>query len=70
MDAEGSLSPCIYVNLPTEENDPRRRVFGNIHAQDPLEIWQSRPFEEFRRRLAAREPDLPCVLCAKRFGPA
>jgi MoaA/NifB/PqqE/SkfB family radical SAM enzyme len=65
--ADGSLSPCIYVNLPADIVDPRRRVFGNVREQDPLEIWQKGDFRRFRERLACGDPDLPCRSCPKRF---
>jgi len=64
---DGSLSPCFYVNLPTDSADPKRRVFGNVHAADPLEIWESSAFRQFRERLADGDPDLPCQGCPKRF---
>jgi radical SAM protein with 4Fe4S-binding SPASM domain len=67
VSADGSLSPCIYVNLPTHTSDARRRVFGNVREQDPLEIWESFDFRRFRERLACGEPDLPCRSCPKRF---
>lgn len=68
-DAEGQLSPCIYVNLPTEEPDPCRRVFGRLGETPALEIWNSKDFREFRERLASGAPDLPCRACPKRFEP-
>ncbi len=67
IDAEGRISPCIYVNLPTNENDPCRRVFGTVTQTAPLAIWNSPDFKAFRRRLADGDPDLPCRSCAKRF---
>ena len=67
MDAEGELSPCIYVNLPTTEDDPCRRAFGNVLRTPPFAIWNSPAFTAFRTRLAAGDPDLPCQSCPKRF---
>jgi MoaA/NifB/PqqE/SkfB family radical SAM enzyme len=66
--ADGSVSPCVYVNLPAEGLDPGRRVFGNVREQDPLEIWESAEFKRFRERLADGDPDLPCMACPKRFS--
>ena len=54
---DGSLSPCIYVNLPIGRADPKRWVFGNVHAANPLEIWGSSAFRQFRERLAGGDPD-------------
>ena len=65
--ADGSISPCVYVNLPVERLDPRRRVFGNVREQDPLGIWESSECRRFRDRLAGGDPDLPCMTCPKRF---
>jgi len=67
VSADGSLSPCIYVNLPAAMADSRRRVFGNVREQDPLAIWQNADFRRFRERLTCGDPDLPCRSCPKRF---
>jgi len=67
IDAEGLIAPCIYVNLPTDEHDPCRRAFGSARERNPLDIWNDREYARFRSRLAAGDPDLPCVSCAKRF---
>jgi MoaA/NifB/PqqE/SkfB family radical SAM enzyme len=65
--SDGSLSPCIYVNLPDDAADPKRRVFGNVRETNPLEIWEGTDFRRFRERLACGDPDLPCRGCPKRF---
>ena len=67
IDAEGNIAPCIYVNLPTDENDPCRRVFGSVREKKPVDIWADSDYAVFRRRLAEGNPDLPCQTCAKRF---
>jgi MoaA/NifB/PqqE/SkfB family radical SAM enzyme len=67
VSAGGLVSPCVYVNVPTEIADPRRRVFGDVRTQDPVEIWNSPDFRGFRERLACGDPDLPCRRCPKRF---
>ncbi|MDR1490758.1 MAG: radical SAM protein [Desulfovibrio sp.] len=68
VDAEGNLSPCIYVNLPTEDEDPMRRVFGSALAMNPLDIWRGDDFSAFREAMVFRRPDAPCVECPKRFA--
>ena len=68
VDAEGNLSPCIYVNLPTDSADPMRRVFGNCLTGDPLEQWRGRAFTDFANALPMNRPDTPCVGCPKRFA--
>ncbi len=65
--ADGSVSPCVYLNIPTAECDPHRLVFGNLHSERALEIWESDVFRRFRERLAHGKPDPRCVNCVKRF---
>lgn len=67
ISANGTVSPCVYVNVPMEAEDPKRRVFGNVRETDPIEIWESADFRRFRERLAGGDPDLPCRSCPKRF---
>lgn len=68
VDAEGNLSPCIYVNLPATIPDPARRVFGSCLQDNPLDIWRGPDFSAFRAALASLEPGAPCASCAKRFA--
>ncbi len=67
VSADGSVSPCVYVNVPAKAADPKRRTFGNVRDQDPLAIWESADFRRFRERLACSDPDLACRSCPKRF---
>jgi hypothetical protein len=68
VDAEGALSPCIYVNVPVKDEDAqRRRVFGNAKETDAFACWQGERFSSFRNALETGRPEAPCVLCAKRF---
>jgi radical SAM protein with 4Fe4S-binding SPASM domain len=67
VSADGSVSPCVYVNVPVTVPEPKRRVFGNVRDQDPVQIWESAEFRRFRERLACGDPDLPCQSCPKRF---
>jgi len=67
ISANGTVSPCVYVNVPMKAEDPKRRVFGNVRETDPIEIWESADFRRFRERLAGGDPDLPCRSCPKRF---
>jgi MoaA/NifB/PqqE/SkfB family radical SAM enzyme len=67
ISADGSVSPCVYVNVPASIIDPNRRVFGNVREQDPLMIWERDGFRRFRDRLAGNDPDLCCRTCPKRF---
>jgi radical SAM protein with 4Fe4S-binding SPASM domain len=65
--ADGSVAPCVYVNVPVDREDPKRRVFGNVNETDPLEIWESAAFRRFRDGLASGDADRPCRTCPKRF---
>ena len=65
--ADGSISPCVYLNLPTGGPDPERRIFGNVLTQAPEAIWESEEFRRFRERLAGGAPDGCCLTCVKRF---
>ncbi|MDR2055702.1 MAG: radical SAM protein [Desulfovibrio sp.] len=67
IDAEGNIAPCVYLNLPSAENDPRRRVFGNALEKNPMAVWNDPSYAHFRHRLAEGRPDAPCRNCAKRF---
>jgi radical SAM protein with 4Fe4S-binding SPASM domain len=67
VSADGSVSPCVYVNVPVTTAEPKRRVFGNLRDQDPVQIWENAEFRRFRERLACGDPDLPCQSCPKRF---
>jgi MoaA/NifB/PqqE/SkfB family radical SAM enzyme len=65
--ADGSVAPCVYLNVPVDRDDPKRRVFGNVNETDPLEIWESAAFRRFREDLFSGDADLPCRPCPKRF---
>ncbi len=67
VSADGAMSPCVYVNLPVHGPDPRRRVFGNVNAEDPLSIWEGEAFRRFRERLSCGDADPACRGCPKRF---
>jgi MoaA/NifB/PqqE/SkfB family radical SAM enzyme len=69
VSADGSLSPCVYLNVPGGGPDSSRRVFGNAAAQEPLAIWNGPEFRQFRESLAAGRPEGPCRSCPKRFMP-
>jgi len=65
--ADGSVSPCVFLNVPAGRPDPSRRVFGNVNERDPLAIWESGAFRSFRDSLASGGAGLPCRSCPKRF---
>lgn len=67
VDADGNCSPCIYLNLPTTEDDPSRRVFGDLNSRPALDIWNQEEFASFRNSLAEERPEGACKDCPKRF---
>lgn len=66
VDADGVIAPCIYLNVPTDEEDPDRRIYGTVETQYPLDIWNSEEYALFRRRLQSGDPGAPCRACPKR----
>lgn len=70
VDAEGYISPCVYLNVPGSDGQNKRKVFGNALAEDALEIWNSQPFRDFRRELLANAPADVCTNCPKRVERA
>lgn len=67
IDAEGMVSPCVYLNVPDNAENPCRRVFGSVLETDVLEIWEKEEFCAFREALLKNMPDSACLNCPKRF---
>ena len=77
VDAEGKVSPCVYLNVPDNGPDAgpgrirasagRRRVFGDVRTEKPWEIWEKPEFKAFREALVRNAPDPACHVCPKRF---
>ena len=65
VDAEGALSPCIYVNVP--DGTPKEHVYGFTTRQNPLEVWHSQPFARFREAHGSAQPPAVCAACPKRY---
>ncbi|MEW5763074.1 MAG: radical SAM protein [Bacillota bacterium] len=74
--ADGSLSPCVFTNLPLSEipagNDGsgtayHKVTFGNV-SQEPFgAIWNRRAYREFRASLAAGVPPAVCRSCPRLY---
>lgn len=67
IDAEGMVSPCVYLNVPDNAENPNRRVFGSVLEENVLDIWQKEDFQAFREALAKNNPNTACLNCPKRF---
>lgn len=66
-DASGEISPCVYLNVPMDAEQPRRTVFGQVNETDPTAIWDIPEYQSFRRAVETADPPAACVSCAKRF---
>lgn len=67
VDAQGTISPCIYLNLPINNNDNKRFTLGNVMEQDALNIWNKQEFIDFRSNLAQGKAESICLNCPKRY---
>ena len=70
IDAEGDVSPCVYLNVPNGGSGPKHRVFGNVRERDALDIWHDPAFADYRARILTECPPAGCAGCAKRFEQA
>ena len=66
-DASGEISPCVYLNVPMDAEQPRRTVFGQVNETAPTAIWDIPEYQAFRRAVETADPPAACVSCAKRF---
>ncbi len=69
VSAQGNISPCVYLNVPIQEEAAQdRAVFGNVNEENALDIWQGEAFTAFRQSHAAGCPSQAlCMNCVKRF---
>ncbi len=67
VDAAGEVSPCVYLNVPIDADQPRRTVFGQVNETAPAEIWDIPEYTAFRQAVETADPPFACVSCAKRF---
>lgn len=66
IDAEGQISPCVYLSIPAEKTDERNLDFGNSLEEDVWKIWRKPEYREFRQSLAAGQAPPQCQACPKR----
>ena len=67
VDADGQVSPCVYLNVPFASAQPRRTVFGRVTEEQPMAIWAKDEYAVFRAEVQTADPPKACVTCAKRF---
>ncbi len=67
VDADGALSPCVYLGVPAERQGIPRVVFGNVLEKCVADILESPGCREFRDATAGELPPAECASCPKRF---
>jgi radical SAM protein with 4Fe4S-binding SPASM domain len=55
---DGKAMPCCMVATPDRIN------FGSVFESRPEDIWEGKPYEEFRDRLSSDDPPEVCKSCA------
>ena len=72
--ADGSVSPCVFTNLPLKAGEESawpsgyvHRVFGNVNKTPLRKIWGGPDYSLFRDRLTSDTPPSPCDGCAKLY---
>ncbi|MEW5995477.1 MAG: radical SAM/SPASM domain-containing protein, partial [Candidatus Zixiibacteriota bacterium] len=76
VSADGTVSPCVFTNLPVEPvptASPRspmlytRVTFGNVNSQPLAKIWSRPDYVLFRRSFQNGSLMSPCKNCYKMF---
>ena len=67
VDAEGQISPCVYLNVPFTYEQKNRTVFGLTANDNPLDIWKKKEYALFRSAVQSSIPPKACASCAKRY---
>lgn len=67
VDAEGIVSPCVLLNVPTRNGNSKKKTFGSVNGEEPLSIWAKSEYQAFRDALGTLTPDRVCENCIKRF---
>lgn len=66
VNAEGQISPCVYLNVPAEKTDDENVIFGSSLEENVWDVWNKPEYREFRERLKAGDAPLNCQSCPKR----
>lgn len=67
VDADGIVSPCVFLNVPTRDGNSNKKTFGSVNEEEPLSIWAKDEYRAFRNALNTLSPDRVCENCIKRF---
>ena len=74
VSADGSVSPCVFTNLPVRKEAElycgsgrsyRRLTFGNVNSASLEEIRRRRAYEVFRRSFREGDSPAACYGCPK-----
>ncbi len=65
IDADGTIAPCIYLNVP--EGSAPKLVYGNVNEENILDIWEKSAFVAFREEHFSGTPIAQCQKCVKKF---
>lgn len=66
VDADGNISPCVYLNVPGSTIKEKIRIYGNVLDEEPVSIWKKENFVAFRKNLVNGKPEVCCMDCPKR----
>ncbi len=67
ISAQGSISPCVYLQVPSQKAQDSTCLFGNVNEENALHIWQKENYIQFRAQHAAGNPTTNlCKNCVKR----
>lgn len=66
VDADGVVSPCVLLNIPTRDGSSSKKTFGSVNEEDALSIWDKNEYRAFRKALVTLNPDPVCKNCIKR----
>ena len=67
VDAEGLLSPCVYLNVPSDAPGHPRVVFGSVREKNVMDILAAPGCAAFREGTRSGQPPKACLSCPKRF---
>ncbi len=71
ISATGHVSPCVYLQVPSQQSMQEACIFGNVNEENAAGIWEKDDFVRFRQDHAAGHPSTPlCLHCVKRYEVA
>jgi MoaA/NifB/PqqE/SkfB family radical SAM enzyme len=77
LSSDGAVTPCVFTNLQVGEefhylsgtkHPYHRMTFGNIQTQSPFDIWEMKPYKNFRNSFPKKNLSPACQGCPKLGG--